>query len=58
MNLPLFAKERTAAKLLDMTTKEFRDLVWSRSPPLPSPSVCRGALVFNRNVVNAVCLLC
>jgi predicted DNA-binding transcriptional regulator AlpA len=36
MNLPLFAKERTAAKLLDMTTKEFRDLVSSGALPAPT----------------------
>ena len=35
MNMPLFAKERTAAKLLDMTPQEFRDLVQAGSLPAP-----------------------
>ncbi|MBE1282439.1 MAG: hypothetical protein GJ676_03925 [Rhodobacteraceae bacterium] len=39
MNLPLFAKERTAAKFLDKSTKEFRDLVTAgyRNTWLPYP---------------------
>ncbi len=35
MNVPLLAKEQTAAKLLDMTTKEFRALVDAGALPPP-----------------------
>lgn len=35
MNMPLLAKEQTAARLLDMSTKEFRDLVNNGALPPP-----------------------
>ncbi|WP_171099283.1 MULTISPECIES: hypothetical protein [unclassified Ruegeria] len=35
MSLPLLAKERTAANLLDMTAKEFRSLVNAGALPPP-----------------------
>ncbi|WP_170759909.1 hypothetical protein [Ruegeria lacuscaerulensis] len=42
MNHPLFAKEQTAAKLLDMTAKEFRELVDNGA--LPPPKTLAGGL--------------
>lgn len=50
--LPLFCRDATAAKMLDMSTKRFRDLVAAGS--LPAPVSIGGEERWDREEITAV----